>query len=272
MIPQNDLDRTLVAWFSTEAEPPPPPEPLARIIATTRVLRSRPSFVAGIGSAWVGDDQSLGASAKAVVRPFILIVLVGLLAVVLVAAAVLVGARLLSDRPPADPNVERLTVDHDGDIFVADRDGMNSVRIVDGVPWSQPEGWRYGAAGPEFWSPDGRYLMYLGFDRRDWVDSTVFISDATGNVVASFPGYESSWSPDGSHVATWDVDSAAVEIYRLDGTHEASLALPPGYQMSGNNAPVWSPDGSTIVVKVESGESQGRWELRLDGMAPRELP
>ena len=36
MTAQNDLDRTLGAWFGAEAAPAVPPEPLARIIESTR--------------------------------------------------------------------------------------------------------------------------------------------------------------------------------------------------------------------------------------------
>jgi Tol biopolymer transport system component len=103
----------------------------------------------------------------------------------------------------------------------------------------------------------------------------MFISDPNGKVVASFPGYESSWSPDGTRVATWDVHSATVDIYDLDGVREASLALPSGYSMSGDNAPRWSPDESTIAVNIGGPSAPccaGRWELRLDGGAPRQIP
>ncbi|MEP6638753.1 MAG: hypothetical protein ABJC39_05325 [Chloroflexota bacterium] len=53
MTAQNDLDRTLGAWFGAEAAPAPPAEPLARILETTRARRPRPSLVADIGSHWV---------------------------------------------------------------------------------------------------------------------------------------------------------------------------------------------------------------------------
>ena len=39
MTAQNDLDRTLSAWFGAEAAPAVPPEPLARSIETTRARR-----------------------------------------------------------------------------------------------------------------------------------------------------------------------------------------------------------------------------------------
>ena len=43
MTAQNDLDRTLDAWFGAEAAPAVPPEPLVRILESTRGQRPRPS-------------------------------------------------------------------------------------------------------------------------------------------------------------------------------------------------------------------------------------
>ena len=42
MTAQHDLDRTLGAWFGTEAAPAPPPEPLARILEIDARRRPRP--------------------------------------------------------------------------------------------------------------------------------------------------------------------------------------------------------------------------------------
>ncbi len=46
MTAQNDLDRALGAWFHGDATTAPPPEPLARVIESTRTLRPRPALVA----------------------------------------------------------------------------------------------------------------------------------------------------------------------------------------------------------------------------------
>ena len=70
----------------------------------------------------------------------------------------------------------------DGDIYVADWDGSNAVRIAEGEYWGE---------GP-IWSPDGRYLAFRDLARD------VVISDPEGNVIAEFPGegWEIAWSPD----------------------------------------------------------------------------
>ena len=90
----------------------------------------------------------------------------------------------------------------DGDVYVADPDGSNAVKIANGVSADDCVGHagEYWAEGP-LWSPDGRYLAYR---QRDCSNSesfgSVVISDAEGNVIATFPsgapGWKIAWSPD----------------------------------------------------------------------------
>ena len=51
----------------------------------------------------------------------------------------------------------------DGDVYVADPDGSNAVKIANGRPdddcTGRSDGRSYGAEG-SMWSPDGRYLAY----------------------------------------------------------------------------------------------------------------
>ena len=84
----------------------------------------------------------------------------------------------------------------DGDIFIADWDGRNPVRIADGFAGGKSG---CGSAGywaeGTMWSPDGRYLAYRS--PRSQVDCdrpeadpipTVILADPAGHVVAEFPG------------------------------------------------------------------------------------
>ena len=100
MTAQNELDRALGAWFDAEAAPAPPPEPLVRILETTSGQRPRPSFVAGIGSHWVGGSTSGVRAGIASLRPVFVVALVALLALALVGGAVLVGSRLVAPLLP----------------------------------------------------------------------------------------------------------------------------------------------------------------------------
>jgi hypothetical protein len=106
MTAQNDLDRILGAWFHGDAATTRPPEPLARVIETTRTIRPRPAFVAWIGSSWIGAGETNGVRAGiASLRPAFVVALVALLALALAGGAVLVGSRLVEPSPT--PHVYR---------------------------------------------------------------------------------------------------------------------------------------------------------------------
>ncbi|HEX2030484.1 MAG TPA: hypothetical protein VHL78_03660 [Actinomycetota bacterium] len=177
----------------------------------------------------------------------------------------------------------------DGDIYVADWDGSNPVEIADGVHVEGADECVEGERRPDYiafgtaWSPDGRYLAY--WDRgcpyglpsvppeRGVPWGTVIISDPEGNVVASFPGqgWTISWSPDSKSVAIMDFWSpggsegdATIGVYGLDGGRQAALTVPSELLPSGDYSPVWSRDGTSLLL---SGV-----QVPLDGGTPRELP
>jgi Tol biopolymer transport system component len=184
-----------------------------------------------------------------------------------------VGAAPTSaDPPPPTPSprsVGDLAYGVDGDIYVADWDGSNAVRIADGRPPNDCRGLgEYWGEGP-IWSPDGRYLAYRHTDcegaRDEWWD--VVISDPKGNVVATFPseGWLISWSPDSTRVAVWVRWGETIGVYGLDGVRQALLTVPPGWMAPGDFDPVWLPDGASLMVPHGV-------EIPLDGSTPRKLP
>ena len=93
-------------------------------------------------------------------------------AVVVVTLALGVGLasqRRLSAAPLRAPgptaqthaSLGRLAYGINGDIYLADADGRNPVRIANGAPAAGPACWGLLGEGP-MWSPDGRYLAYRG--------------------------------------------------------------------------------------------------------------
>ena len=216
-------------------------------------------------------------------------------ATVAVAVALAVGVasqrRTSADPAPVDalPSVRalgslgQLAYGLDGDIFVADADGGNPVRVADGAPSEDGFCGGYWGEGP-IWSPDGRYLAYRGGGGEAisrTCDRTVNISDPAGHRVASFPGdgWAIAWSPDSTRVAVWAdfYQAPKLEVYGLDGVRQAQLAMPPGWSAPGDVDPVWSPDGASILVPgaaevpVDGASVPGGAQIPVDGSTPKQL-
>jgi Tol biopolymer transport system component len=202
-----------------------------------------------------------------------------------VAVAVFVGAMWFlagrfSDRTPTPASrplpagLGSLAYGVDGDIYVAELDGSNPVRIADGRPpnecgapgdYSLGEYW---GEGP-MWSPDGRYLAYRRANCEVPGDLRwhVVISDPEGNVVAEFPGdgWDISWSPDSTRVAVWvNLFEGTIGVFGVDGERQALLTVPREMRSAGDYDPVWLPDGESLVVPDVV--------VPIDGSTPYKLP
>jgi Tol biopolymer transport system component len=207
-------------------------------------------------------NQRIGAGALAII-------------IALVSFVALTRAFRTAERPadqptpaPSPGSLGALAYGVDGDIYVAEWDGSNAVRIADGVVGGTacgPGEGRYWGEGP-IWSPDGRYLAYRGGDCGG-PDDDVVISDREGNIVASFPseGWLISWSPNSTHVAVWVTLWETIGVYGLDGERQTVLTVPPGLMAPGDYDPVWLPDGESLMVPYGV-------EIPLDGSTPRKLP
>lgn len=202
------------------------------------------------------------------------LVAAALLVLAAIGGALAVGSGLLklpfgvvaspSATPLANPSRAHLAYLLDGDIYLADWDGSNPVRIADGAPGFGCDS--YFAEGP-MWSPDGRYLAYRTL-WRDQCRGMVYIHDARGHAVASFPGegWHVEWSPDSTRVATWDSFYETIAIFGLDGERQALLSVPPDVMRRaqvGDFDPVWSPDGASLLIPP--------FEEPVDGSAIRRL-
>lgn len=132
-------------------------------------------------------------------------------------------------------------------LVVADSDGWNPQTVVRSAePLLSPA-----------WSPDGRKLAYVSFERGN---SSIYIQDiATGarELVASFRGINSapSFSPDGRKLALSLSRSGNPEIYVMDLATRQLTQLTNHFGI--DTEPTWSADGSTIYFTSDrSGRPQ----------------
>lgn len=200
--------------------------------------------------------------------------------IVALAMGIILVRSLPSDGIPADRPVEprpapvasgALAYAFDGDIYVADPDGSNAVKISDGIPDAG-----CGGVSEETylsWSPDGRYLAF----QRDCPSSEqddMVITDPHGNAVAEFPtyggGWGFTWSPDSTRVAVWE-PALTIGVYGVDGERQASLPEPTVTGGGNSDGPGWMPDGSALLLfgyAVVPLDGSAGYELSLDGLDP----
>jgi len=183
--------------------------------------------------------------------------------VALATVAVLLRSFAIAPVPVAPSDLPgALTFFSYGDIWVADWNGANPVKIVDGRSGTDRCMDEYWSDGGPIWSPDGRYLAVrreVCQDPSDWWDVAIF--DVDGNLVSSFPseGWRIPWSPDSTHIATWTAWGETIGIFGIDGELQTELPVPAELLPSGDVDPVWSRDGASlmlpegVVIPVDGG-------------------
>jgi Tol biopolymer transport system component len=151
-----------------------------------------------------------------------------------------------------------------GDIYVADPDGSNAVKIADGTNDSACQG--VNEYSIPSWSPDGKYLAFQ-YDCSSSKQTGVTITDPQGNVLAvvSSDGQGFSWSPDSSRVAVWRTWPEKIDVYGVDGGRHSSVSLGPDVKVHSDGSPGWMPDGSALLL-------YGTYVVALDGSSSSKLP
>jgi len=132
-------------------------------------------------------------------------------------------------------------------LIVADSDGFNPQAVVNSSE----------ALMSPSWSPDGKRIAYVSFDRGN---SSIYIQNlATSGreLVASFRGINGSpsFSPDGNRLAITLSKGGNPEIYVMDlGSKQLRQIT---NQFGIDTSPVWSADGATLYFTSDrSGKPQ----------------
>lgn len=190
---------------------------------------------------------------------------VGALALVVLAALIVGSSPRRSTS--AGRQLGSLAYALDRDVFLADPDGRHASRIT------HADGGPFGYGSPRF-SPDGRLLTY---ERRGAAagETTTFVADATGIVLASFPGHRSAWAPDSTRIATWSGGDAvpSIDVHDIEGILLARLPLPGDAIPDGDSFVTWTADGLAAAVELRRpGSGVETWVLPVDGTAPRSSP
>lgn len=146
-------------------------------------------------------------------------------------------------------------------LMVADADGYNPQTVVRSrEPLLSPA-----------WSPDGKKLAYVSFERGN---SSIYIQEiATGarDVLASFKGINGApaFSPDGARLALTLSRSGNPEIYVMDLASRRLSQITTHWGI--DTEPVWSPDGNTLYFTSDRGGKPQIYEVPASGGEARRV-
>ncbi|MFN8901839.1 MAG: Tol-Pal system beta propeller repeat protein TolB [Lysobacteraceae bacterium] len=146
-------------------------------------------------------------------------------------------------------------------LMVADADGFNPQTVVRSrEPLLSPA-----------WSPDGRRLAYVSFERGN---STIYIQELTTGareVVASFRGINGapSFSPDGTRLALTLSRTGNPEIYVMDLATKALTQITRHFSI--DTEAVWAPDGQSLVFTSDRAGRPQLYQVPATGGEPARL-
>ena len=272
--PDVNLDRLLTDWLEADAAPRAPESLETAFVEGVASTRQRP--------AWATTERwiSMDTRAQLGVMPRVVIVLltIALLAIGAVGGYA-IGSGLVKAADGGDATAG-LTYSTEGVIYTIDDTG-ESVRLTGDDEY----------ASTFAWSPDGTRFSY-----ESWVSPqgpiTIVVRDADGAnpvvVTEPFeptprgikPGYH-VWSPDGSRIIYWAYGPDAADeearclvgwfcgqriwIVPTDGSEPARVIGDPELDAW---APVWTPDGESIIFggsPAGTGSDYGLYRMDADG-------
>ncbi|HEU0153289.1 MAG TPA: Tol-Pal system beta propeller repeat protein TolB [Arenimonas sp.] len=140
-------------------------------------------------------------------------------------------------------------------LMIADSDGFNPQTVVKSrEPLLSPS-----------WSPDGRKLAYVSFERGN---STIYVQEITTGareVLASFKGINGapSFSPDGRRLALTLSRTGNPEIYVMDLASKQLTQITRHYGI--DTEAVWSADGQSLVFTSDRAGKPQLYQVPATG-------
>lgn len=143
---------------------------------------------------------------------------------------------------------------------VADLDGYNPRQLlVSSEPIMSPS-----------WSPDGRSIAYVSFERRKPQIYQVMVESGQRRLITDFVGINGApaWSPDGRQMAVVLSKSGSPKIYLVDISSGAMKQVTFGPSI--DTEPRFTPDGRSLVFTSGRGGNPQIYRLSLgDGSITR---
>jgi TolB protein len=241
---QDDLDRLMYQWMDDEAAVHEPADLVDRVLAGTRRSRQLPAWL--VFDRWTQMQLTMRRATAPRLSPLLL--LVGLLIAVLLAALVYVGSRPKVPPPFGVAANGRIAFLSDNQLYSAEPDGSGVLQLT-----NDP----FGAATPVF-SHDGTRVAYKRLsannppdDRTLYGDLVVANADGS-NPIAIETGVigmsPTAWSPDDREVLwTGTTIPDAPEQVFIAPADGSSAPWSVGDPSTSNWGPNWSPDGSKIA-------------------------
>jgi TolB protein len=262
-----DADRTMLEYFTARSTTTAPDGLLEAALTVVGETRQRPGW--RTTEWWLPSARADRLTWHG--RRVAVVAVVGLLAAVLLTLAVLAGTGHPLPPPigPARPGA--IVMEVGGDIYLADPDGGNRVKLYGGPHWD----------GHATFSPDGTKIAFesalddksksLMVMRADGTAPTTLVPKL--NIVDDFI----VWSPDSHQIAIsatrFDDSGGAMfptpdaRIFVGDVEHGTSALLGGVF----GHDPQWSPDGTMLAFGRTSSDADGVYLMRPDGSDLRPL-
>jgi TolB protein len=140
-------------------------------------------------------------------------------------------------------------------LAVADADGYNEqIILTSKKPLMSPS-----------WSPDGKFLTYVSFERDRPEVYIQHVARGTRTKVAEYSGLNNApaWSPAGDRLALTLSRDGNAEIYVLHLSSKKLHRITQHYAI--DTEPTWAPNGKSLVFTSDRGGRPQLYQVALDG-------